>query len=177
MADFPVVPVQILDGCLRALVPTSRPHAPIITPPLPMKVAPAVDRTWFSELQMFLPHSWVDSSLVTAKAAKRDDANVPSQLWDARCLLMFPYLTKVITILRARLLIKASHRMMDEFRAYLRSLYGPSWAVLLMEIRRLRSQGRFSVTGKRHRGGRGMGENKNYTRLSLLAMRMLDPMQ
>jgi hypothetical protein len=92
LLDFPVVPIQILDGCLRALVPASGVHQ-TITPPLPGVVRPFEDCTWLPKLQHYLPHSWVDSSIVTDKAVKSDDADIPSQLWDVCCALIFPKIT------------------------------------------------------------------------------------
>jgi hypothetical protein len=54
-------------------------------------------------------------SIVTAKAVKSNDANVPSQLWDARCELVVPGIAPFLPRLRSWILAKASHRMMSKF--------------------------------------------------------------
>jgi hypothetical protein len=61
------------------------------------------DRSWLPKIQKFLPHSWVDSALVTNKATKRNNAGVPVHLWDQRYSLVLPNCTPAIPILRALL--------------------------------------------------------------------------
>ncbi len=76
------MPLQILDGCLRGVLPLVV-GANILPSVKPAPVIPEATRTWLPNLQRFLPHSWIDSSVVTSKAAKRDDAVAPTHLWDA----------------------------------------------------------------------------------------------
>jgi hypothetical protein len=96
--SFPVVPIQILDRCLRGILPqiTSQQVLPTITIAAPVV---ASTKTWLPALQKFLPNSWIDSSVVTSKAAKRDDALAPTQLWDARSVLVLPHLERALPLL------------------------------------------------------------------------------
>jgi hypothetical protein len=66
---------------LQAIPQATSRHAPII-PPCPAALVIKDDKTWLAPVGRSLSHSWVESSLVTAKAAKRDNADVPSQLWE-----------------------------------------------------------------------------------------------
>jgi hypothetical protein len=73
IASFPVVPIQLLDGCLRGLLPQVTAKQPL--PPIQLAPKPvASTKTWLPRLQKFLSHDWIDGSVVTSKAAKRDDA-------------------------------------------------------------------------------------------------------
>jgi hypothetical protein len=92
-------------------------------------------------------------SIVTAKAVKSNDANVPSQLWDARCELVVPGIAPFLPRLRLWILAKASHRMMSKFRAFLRKQHGPDWAVELVASRRSPARDRFFGTKTETRGG------------------------
>jgi hypothetical protein len=120
LSFLPVVPIQILDGCLRGILPqiTARHVLPTIT-----LAAPAVEshQTWLPLLQKFLPHSWIDSSVVTSKAAKRDDAAAPVHLWDARSLLVLPHMAPTLPILCGALMRQTAHALLTEFRFYLTS--------------------------------------------------------
>jgi hypothetical protein len=152
VADFPVVPLQILDGCLRALPQATTRHSPIV-PPLPAPLLASSDRTWLSALQRWLPHTWVDASLVTDKAVKHDNADAPTHLWDARCLSVCPTAEALLPLLRKWLHVWASRRMLREFRTFLRCKHGPEWSRQLTKTRRLQAQGPLDRGSKRQRGG------------------------
>jgi hypothetical protein len=158
VADFPVVPLQILDGCLRALPQATTRHSPIV-PPLPAPLLASSDRTWLSALQRWLPHTWVDASLVTDKAVKHDNADAPTHLWDARCLSVCPTAEALLPLLRKWLHVWASRRMLREFRTFLRCKHGPEWSRQLTKTRRLQAQGPLDRTpfsaSKRLIGGTG----------------------
>jgi hypothetical protein len=111
---FPVVPIQILDGCLRALPQATTRHVAIV-PPLPPALVEASDSTWLPAVERFLPHTWVDASLVTDKAVKHDNADAPTHLWDARCALVCPGSEALLPVLRRGLHAWASRRMLREF--------------------------------------------------------------
>jgi hypothetical protein len=83
---------------------------------------------------MYLPHSWVDASVVTAKAVKYDNADAPVHLWDARCLLVFPHAQALLPLLRKWLHGWASCRMLREFRLFLQEKHGYEWLNCLMTI-------------------------------------------
>jgi hypothetical protein len=151
LGDFPVVPVQILDVFLWALVPISGVHQPI-TPPLPGAEQPAETRTWLSTVGRYLAHSWVDASIVTDKAVKRENADVPSQLWDTHCELIVPGIAHFLPQIRSWLLVKVGHCMMKEFCAFLRVQHGPDWAETLMASRCVAAWDCLSGQ-KRKRGG------------------------
>jgi hypothetical protein len=77
---FPLIPVQILLGCLRSILALS-PKTSV----LPIgSLGPSVGTptcTWLPSIQKYLSHEWVDSSLATDKVVKHDDADFPSHLW------------------------------------------------------------------------------------------------
>jgi hypothetical protein len=87
---FPLVPLQILDGILSALVDTQ-----VVAPSLISKIARVAipvpcTKTWLPTLQKFLSHEWIDLEKVTDDAAKRDDAAAPVSLWNRRISLVLP---------------------------------------------------------------------------------------
>jgi hypothetical protein len=100
---FPFVPIQVMDGCLKGLLSSSPKLTPLHTP-LPQIVKPLSEQTWLPHLQKFLSHTWVDANLVTAKAVKRDNAGVPTHLWDKRCTLVLPHVGPALDRLRRLLL-------------------------------------------------------------------------
>jgi hypothetical protein len=77
---FPFVPVQIMDGCLKALcaTPTNVIHQLLI--PKPRSSQAGSNQTWLPELQRYLSHAWINHNYVTDKAAKSDAAEVPTAL-------------------------------------------------------------------------------------------------
>jgi hypothetical protein len=100
---FPFVPIQVMDGCLKGILSSSPKTTPLQTP-LPREVIPTSEQTWLPRLQKFLPHSWVNANLVTAKAVKQDNAGVPTHLWDKHCTLVLPHVGPALGQLRRLLL-------------------------------------------------------------------------
>jgi hypothetical protein len=90
---FPFVPVQIMDGCLKALcaAPTNVIHQ--LPTPKPRRSPAGRNQTWLPELKRYLSHAWINDDYVAAKAAKSDAAKVPTALWDQRILLPLPSAT------------------------------------------------------------------------------------
>jgi hypothetical protein len=87
---FPLVPLQILDEILSALMDTR-----VVAPSFIAKVARAaipapLTKTWLPTLQKFLSHEWIDLEKITDDAAKRDDAAAPVSLWNRRISLVLP---------------------------------------------------------------------------------------
>jgi hypothetical protein len=152
--SFRFVPVQIMDGILRSLVSEAPPTTPLQTP-IPKGASRGSNRSWLPSIQKFLPHSWIDSTLVSAKAAKRDDAGVPSHLWDQRCSLVLPHCTPALSTLREFLSRALVTRLWDEFYAYLRTTHGEDWRATLSSHKQ-RVEGRFPR--KRTRGDKDSKE-------------------
>jgi hypothetical protein len=66
---------------------------------------PCQTRSWISSVGKWLNHDWIDTSTVTSKAAKRDDAVIQTALWDQRLILLYPKcLIKHLDVLRTWLL-------------------------------------------------------------------------
>jgi hypothetical protein len=87
---FPFVPVQIMDGCLKALCATPTNVIHQLPTPKPRSLQAGRNQTWLPELQRYLSHAWINDDYVTAKAAKSDAAEVPTALWDQRFFFRCP---------------------------------------------------------------------------------------
>jgi len=127
---FPIVPIQILDACIRSVTSLS-PGEPHFVAPTPYVVPDIPTSTWLPTLKMMLPHSWIDQDMVTDKAAKRDDAEVHITLWDRRITLVLPLAAPLLPLLRLFLHQYTRHRLAREFMSYLMKEYGPTWRVKL----------------------------------------------
>jgi hypothetical protein len=69
VSSFPLVPIQILDGCLRGVLPQVTAKQPL--PKLSVVNALGTShKTWLPRVRKFLSHKWIDASVVTSKAAK-----------------------------------------------------------------------------------------------------------
>jgi hypothetical protein len=145
--SFPSVPVQIMDGCFKALVSSCPSANPLLTPVPLDRVSPS-NRTWLPTLQRFLCHSWVDATLVTAKAAKRDDAGVPTHLWDKRCSLVLPHVTPILDTLRRLILRVAVTHLWIEFHEYLTAVYGDNFGGL--HCTRIKNENELHADAFRH---------------------------
>jgi hypothetical protein len=82
-------------------------------------------------VQKLLPHAWIDSSVVTAKVAKADDVLAPTQLWDARSLLVLPHLDQALSLLHRILMQRTAHALLTEFCVFMSKHYGSNWAAAL----------------------------------------------
>jgi hypothetical protein len=146
-----IIPVALLDSLLFPLL-----RVPATPNALSSELHTArfavnidTDQTCLPELQVFLSHQWISSDLVTDKAAKRDDADVPVSLWNRRITFIFPHSQRAIDWLRTRLLLKSGRRLYLEFVHYLSSTYGCSWSMQLTHGRSLLSKG----LSQSHSGG------------------------
>jgi hypothetical protein len=124
--SFPLVPLQILDGCLQGILPLIA-AAPVLPMIIPAPIGPDSTRIWLPNLQQFLPHSWIDSLVVTAKAVKHDDAAAPTQLWDTRCTLAMPHIAPALPPLWRGVMHLAAHLVLRIFCGFLTAHYGPTW--------------------------------------------------
>jgi hypothetical protein len=145
------VPLQILDGCLKGIIESTPRLNPLLTPTLGRGAA-ALDRSWLLLIQKLLCHSWVDDGLVTAKAAKPDDAGVPVHLWDKRCSLVFPHVTPALNTLRYWLTQGATTRLLHKFHAFLPETHGENWREELRSHKLATAQGRLPAPGKHTKG-------------------------
>lgn len=141
---FPFVPVQIIDGILAGLLSHLGPQAPTERAARRSVVTDnqfsIPDRTWLPTIQEYLPHDWIDLNLVTDKAAKSDDAEVPTSLWDRRITLIYPGSEKGIELMRKWILRRYKHRLLTEFCLYMRKTHGNSWSNDLVWFRRQRKE-------------------------------------
>ena len=108
--------------------------------PEPMQVAPkpnyAPKHTWLPQFQRFLPGSWADPNLISAKAAKADNAKVATSMWDDRIGLIFPTWTpNRLDALRRGVLQWQCRRLYLEFVAYMRNRHGVTWLAQLRMLR------------------------------------------
>jgi hypothetical protein len=149
-----LLPVGLLDCVLRPLLRSAAvcqsDGSPMLSPLLFPERSLSC-RTWLPSLHLYLPHDWIIPQLVTDKAAKRDDADVPVSLWDRRITLLFPSTGPVLERFRARLLLIRGRSLYKEFLSYLHDTYGASWCSQLCQYRTTSS-----VSGRapaRHPGG------------------------
>jgi hypothetical protein len=82
MVFFPLVPLQIMDGILKAYGREKSHQTPLRTP-MPGPALSDEKQSWLPLIQRFLSHDWIDPSLVTSKAANADDAGIQQSVWDA----------------------------------------------------------------------------------------------
>jgi hypothetical protein len=160
-ASFPSTPVQIMDGCLKGLIATV-PCVNSLCTPIPMPILPSSHRSLLPTIRRFLPHSWVFTNSITAKAAKRNNAGVPTHLWDLWCRLLLPHVSPALATLRKLLIWVASTALWSEFHDYLHESHGANWRNTLPSSKTKAKRGHNSVSGnpvseKRRRGD----ENKN----------------
>ena len=133
-----LLPSQLLESILQptlSVLYTSVPsHIQSLTPTLFPKRS-STHQTWLPSLACFLPHSWVDLEFVTDKAVKRDDAEVPTSLWDTRITLLFPGSSRALGFMRQWLLNKQRRLLTAELRSYLSFTFGFSWCSQLIHHR------------------------------------------
>jgi hypothetical protein len=179
---FPFVPVQMMDGCLKALcaTPTNVIHQLPISKP--RRSQAGRNQTWLPELKCYLSHTWIDDDYVTAKAAKSDAAEVPTALWNQRILLPLPWATGVLRFLRTRLLARLQRRLYCEFHQYLKDFYGENWSaqlhqdqlrrrnVVLEDHERLLLRGAEGRKGGSRKGGRKQNRKRKKSRSSTQAL-------
>eukprot|EP00978_Attheya_sp_CCMP212_P047073 scaffold421213_cov65-Attheya_sp.AAC.1 len=79
--------------------------------------------TWLPLLGVCLSHSWIDSSIVTAKAAKRDNAGIPEHLWNQRIILVLPHVSSFLDCFHTLLLHHQCRKLAADFQGYLPTKY------------------------------------------------------
>jgi hypothetical protein len=132
------IPVKV---CLEVLQGSLSKHAPELPDAgtKSVKQAPLVapKHSWLPSLKCFLPGSWADPALISAKAAKADNAKVPVSMWNDRITLIFPEWTiEKLDGLR-RLILRRQHRkLFCEFVAHMHRRYGNEWITALLIMRR-----------------------------------------
>ena len=150
------VPIKIPSTLLTAALPHLNPvlihktceHAGIKRDPTPLSpVTPKRGRwsplsqettkdgqlgTTFPSIKAFLAHStWLDESLVVAKATKADDAVTPFWLWDQRILGVFPWLSaRALNGFRLLGLRWWRRCLFKSFLLYLVERFGHNWGSL-----------------------------------------------
>jgi hypothetical protein len=156
-AMFPIVPLQVLVGCLDSLGgSTSQLLEPLETPSC-TPLAPIPLFTWLLKIEKRLDHSWIDHTAVSAKAAKNDGALVATHMWDQRILLPFPTIVGGLPYLRSQLMRFQSARLYREFRQHMAANHGSDWSA---QLTKLRSQLRTTIQRLRQKGGGPTGQNR-----------------
>jgi hypothetical protein len=135
MSSFPLVPVQIMDGILKAYGRRESHQTPL-RPPIPDPAVADEKQSWLPSVQRFLSHDWIDPILVTSKAAKADDAGIQQSMWDARSTLLFPWAVHVLAFLRSRLMGLVQRILYLELKVHLQSEHGHDWLQRLLAARR-----------------------------------------
>jgi hypothetical protein len=78
----------MLDGFMEQTARTTvSERAPVV--PIPQVKNLLTGHMWLPEIQRFICCDWINIDLITAKAARRDDAEIPTGLWDKRFSLVF----------------------------------------------------------------------------------------
>lgn len=100
-------------------------------------------KSWIPALKRWLPHSWIATEIVTPGAVKRDDADIPTHLWNKRLQLLYPRCSdQHLDQLRTFLLCKVVRRnVWRSFRCYLIDTYGINWADQLKALRSSQQSG------------------------------------
>ena len=96
---------------------------PLSPLPLPTPEPP----TYFPYLDRSVTHDWIDSSLVTDKAAKTDDAEIPVHLWNQRTTLLLNITIASLNALRHCFFEWVCRQVYCSFCEYMQGKYGPEW--------------------------------------------------
>ena len=118
--SFPVVPLQVLDALLHSAYESLVTH-PITSSTLSIpKHGPEGTATYLTSINKILPHTWRNAIALTDKAAKADDAIIPTYIWDTRITSIYPMFTpSCLSTFRSVLLAYSSKRIYKEFCSYL----------------------------------------------------------
>ena len=128
-AEGLIIPLKMLQAPLQSLLVALAPASPgplqanVLTP----TCSEDPRGSWLPLLNMWLPHSWVDASSVTAKAAKHDDAEIYTGVWDSRISSVLPCSSATLTTLRTAFFGWWARRVYRSFRAFLVRQYGSAW--------------------------------------------------
>jgi hypothetical protein len=146
---LPVVPIQIMDGCLAGLFTDDCVFKEVLPTPLLRPPRPSTSSTWLPALKKYLPHSWM-SAKESTKAVKNDDAGIPVHMWDQRILLVLPWVAPVILFLRHHLMFLITRNLYVEFTDFMAKTHGRDWASRLVVLKR---------AGRKEREQGGQSEN------------------
>jgi hypothetical protein len=151
LQTLPLVPVQVLDGCLKAVIKSAPRTNPLSTPLPQGAVKPCNARGCLpsknSSHILGLMRIWSRKE----KYAKSDNAGVPTLLWDQHWALVLPHVSPALNCLRRLLHHVACIHMLEEFQEYLRESYGPDWRFACIQA----TKGPFPVSVKRAKGVEG----------------------
>jgi hypothetical protein len=136
---LPLFPLKLMEAPLQHVIlslaapQVDSPALPLLSDEPSTSVSPG--QTWLPTLGKFLPDTWLDETVISNKAAKSDDDQVPEHLWDNRATLVLPQLNKAaLTGFRKFALIWQRRYMYRQFRAYLREKFGPDWLPRLLRV-------------------------------------------
>jgi hypothetical protein len=103
----------------------------------------------------FLVHSWVYNALITEKAGKSDDADVPTHLWDQRIVQVLNIPIWVLNTMRKWLFKRYCQGFMQSLGVFLSCCHGKDWVLKLLALRheQLSDQGRCSCSSQALAGG------------------------
>jgi hypothetical protein len=139
-SEIPTVPVQTLHALLEGSHMACRP-VPGATIRLERSLEAPKSSTWLPTIKKFLSHEWVDTTAVTDKAVKSDDADVNTHMWEQRVNLPLPWAAAGFKILKRRMERFQRTRLYREFTEFMRDKYGSNWLSSLEAARRLRRKG------------------------------------
>jgi hypothetical protein len=132
---LPVVPIQIMDGCLAGIFTDNCVLKEVLPTPLLRPPRPSTLSSWLPALKKYLPHSWMNSQAST-KAVKNNDAGIPVHMWDQRILLVLPWVAPVILFLRRHLMFLITRNVYVEFAEFMPKTHGRDWASKLVVLKR-----------------------------------------
>ena len=126
-----LAPIKSLTAIVDSIIPVLQlpPGDPIGLSPLRARPALVSDPrgTWLPALNAWLPPTWIDDSLVTEKAVKVDDSDIPTHLWDLRISLVLQSPTLLLDRLRDFMHRVACRRVFRSFCSFLRVHHGDIW--------------------------------------------------
>jgi hypothetical protein len=156
LSAFPCFPMQILTAAVHSLL-TSR--SPVVSRD-PRAIGEPSELVC-DLLGAPLPLDWINEALITEKAVKADDADVPSGIWDQRILLALRRGTPAaLTSIRRWILGLQCRKLWLEARAHLALQFGNDWLPRFLSLRdrcRPISRPGGGGGGARRRGSRGRG--------------------
>jgi hypothetical protein len=139
LVEGTLVPLKLLQASLHACLLAIDP--PVLDDKVSSVVSQAVPivedprGTWLPALQRWMPSSWVDAAVVTAKAAKGDDAEVHVALWNSRITSVVPCSDKTLDVLRKYLFGRWCGNVGSSLRRYLTRTHGATWSSQLTTSR------------------------------------------
>jgi hypothetical protein len=131
LRHLPIVPIQIMDGCLRGLFTDDFVSKEVLPTPLVRPPRPSTSSTWLPGLKKYLPHSWMESKVASTKAVKSDDAGIPIHMWDQRTLLVLPWVAPFLFFLRRHFLFLILRNLFLEFKDFMDMTHGKDWSIKL----------------------------------------------